>query len=268
MVSTAAASVRAVGPGPTILAVLAAVVPAVGGFALLAATRSAGEYLKTHHDPGIYLYALGFALTAGLALLPTWVQALVGGYAFGLPLGLAAALFGFGAGAMIGYEIARFASGDRVVKAVDAKPKWRAVHEAFASGRVGGGFFRTLGIVILLRLPPNSPFAMMNLVMAGVQVPRVPYLLGTIIGMAPRTAMWIWIGSTLPVLGDKRPAQPMWMWAGSLVLLFAVIWMLNVLANRAIDRATGVSAASGATPPVVPADRAGSSSAPGLSNQS
>lgn len=235
------ADVRSIGAGPTILAVLAFVVPLVGGFTLLRYTRSVGEYLKTHQDPGIYLYAGGFALTAGLAILPTWVQAIVGGYAFGLPMGLAAALFGFGGGSLIGYEIARGASGDRVVKTIAGKPKWKAVHEAFVSGRLEGGFFKTLGVVTLLRLPPNSPFAMMNLILAAVRVPRLPYLLGTLLGMAPRTAMWIWIGTTIPTLSDERPSQPRWLFIGGIVLAVGVLMVLGRLANKAIERATASS---------------------------
>lgn len=237
--SAARDNLRSIGPGPAILAVLAFVVPIVGGFTLLRYTRSVGEYLKTHQDPGIYLYAAGFALTAGLAILPTWVQAIVGGYAFGLPMGLAAALFGFGGGSMIGYEIARGASGDRVIKTIARKPKWNAVHKAFVSGRMDGGFLKTLGIVILLRLPPNSPFAMMNLILAAVRVPRTTYLLGTVIGMAPRTAMWIWIGTTIPTLSEDRPGQPKWLFIGGMVLAAGVVMLLGHLANKAVERATG-----------------------------
>lgn len=238
-IASVRADIRSIGPGPTILAMLAFVVPMVGGFTLLRYTRSVGEYLKVHQEPGIYVYAGGFALTAGLALLPTWVQAIVGGYAFGLPMGLAAALFGFGGGSLIGYEIARGASGDRVVKTIAAKPKWRAVHQAFVSGRMDGGFLKTLGIVILLRLPPHSPFAMMNLILAAARVPRLPYLLGTVIGMAPRTAMWVWIGTTVPVLSDKGPGQPAWVFIGGIVLAVGVVMLLGHMANKAIERATG-----------------------------
>ena len=41
----------------------------------------------------------------------------------------------------------------------------------------------------LLRLSPNSPFALMNLVMGAARTPAFPYLLGTGLGIVPRTAI-------------------------------------------------------------------------------
>jgi uncharacterized membrane protein YdjX (TVP38/TMEM64 family) len=44
-------------------------------------------------------------------------------------------------------------------------------------------------IVALLRLSPNSPFALMNLAMGVARTPIVPYVLGTGLGILPRTAI-------------------------------------------------------------------------------
>lgn len=237
---------RTLGPaGP--LAIAAAVLPAVGGFLLIGYMKSVAEYLQSHDASGPWVYAAGFAALSGLALLPTYAQSALGGYAFGLTLGVPAALAGFAGGAIIGYEIARRASGDRVYKAIEGKPQWKAVREAFISGRAGGGFFKTLGTVALLRLPPNSPFAITNLVMASVRVPRAPYVVGTLIGMAPRTAAAVWVGTRVQELTsaqDIASATPKWMFVGGVVLMFVVLGVIGIVANHAIKRVTGVDMAA------------------------
>lgn len=238
---------RTLGPaGP--LAVAAAVLPAVNGLLLIGYMKTAADFLRTHGSAGALAYAAGFAVLSGLALLPTLAQSALGGFAFGMAVGVPAALAGFGGGAVIGYEIARRASGDRVVKAIEGKPQWKAVREAFVSGRAGGGFFKTLGTVTLLRLPPNSPFAITNLVMASVRVPRGPYVLGTLIGMAPRTAAAVWVGTRVQEVTSARDiagATPGWLFAGGVVLMVLVLGVIGIVANRAIGRVTGVDMTPG-----------------------
>lgn len=236
---------RTLGPaGP--LAIAAAVLPALGGLLLIGYMKTAADFLRTHGAAGVLAYIVGFAALSGLALLPTYAQSALGGFAFGLAIGAPAALAGFAGGAVIGYEIARRASGDRVLKAIEGKPQWKAVREAFISGRAGGGFFKTVGTVALLRLPPNSPFAITNLVMASVRVPRGPYVLGTLIGMAPRTVAAVWVGTRVQELTgtqDIASATPKWMFAAGVVLMLVVLGVIGIVANHAIRRVTGVNMA-------------------------
>jgi uncharacterized membrane protein YdjX (TVP38/TMEM64 family) len=238
---------KALGPaGP--LAIAAVALPPLGGFLLIGYMKTAAEYLRSHDGSGPALYAAGFAVLSGLALLPTYAQSALGGFAFGMKLGMPAALAGFVGGSIIGYEIARRASGDHVLKTIDSKPQWKAVREAFISGRAGGGFLKTLGTVALLRLPPNSPFAITNLVMASVRVPRVPYVLGTLIGMAPRTAAAVWVGTRVQQLTstqDIANATPKWFFVAGIVLMVVVLGVIGAIANRAIKRVTGVDMRAG-----------------------
>ncbi len=225
--------------GPLALAALA--LPPIGGFVLIGYMKSIAEYLRTHQESGPAIYSAAFALLAGLALLPTYAQSALGGYAFGMRIGVAAALAGFVGAAVIGYEIARRASGDRVMKTIESRPQWKAVREAFISGRIGGGFLKSLGIVTLLRLPPNSPFAISNLVMASVRVPRLAYILGTLIGMAPRTAAAVWVGTRAHELTsrtDLKEATPVWLVVVGIATAIIVLGIIGALANRAIRRAT------------------------------
>jgi uncharacterized membrane protein YdjX (TVP38/TMEM64 family) len=226
---------RRLGPvGP--LAVIAATLPAIGGFAVLGTLAVVGPWLREQGPGGILIYIAGFAITSGLAILPTYAQAALGGWTFGFARGLPAALGGFLGGSIIGYVIARRASGQRVTKIIAEHAKWKAVYEAL----IGGGFFKTLLIVTLIRLPPNSPFAITNLVLAATRVPFSVYVLGTLLGMAPRTAVAALIASQLEQLDFARQK---WLLIGGIVVGVIVLAVIGHIGNRAIAGLTGMQKA-------------------------
>ncbi len=239
--------------GPVaVLGAIALFFPAAGGFLLLIYLNSIGTWLNSLETLGYFVYVGGFILFAGLALLPTYAQAVLAGWAFGFPVGLALALCGFAGAATLGYCIARPAAGDRVTGIINEKPRWKAVHDAL----VGAGRLKTFAIVTLVRLPPNSPFALTNLVLASVKVPLPIYVAGTAIGMLPRTAAVIYLASmiegelTREAVDGTRNTNAII--AGVLVTLFVVL-VIGSIANRAIRRVT-----SGSNAPVQGNDEIGS----------
>ncbi len=234
----AAEVIRRLGPaGP--LALVALILPIAGSVALFLTAHITGPWLREHGVSGVLIYAGGFALLAGLALLPTYAQAVLGGYVFAFSLGTPAALGGFLGGSIIGYEIGRLASGQRVIGLIEENAKLRAVRDALVGPEGGHGFWRTLGAVSLLRLPPNSPFALTNLVMASIHVPRAPFLIGTLLGMAPRTAAAVSIGAGLQhfTSEDVKTATPTWLFVAGIISLVVVVMVIGMIANRAISRA-------------------------------
>ncbi len=214
------------------LALMAATLPALGGFVLLAYSGTVGEWLRDQGPSGITYYVTGFTILAGLALLPTYAQAIVGGFAFGALHGTAAALGGFLGASLVGYLVASLASGDRAETVIAEHPKWKAVHDAL----LRGSWLKTLGIVTLIRIPPNSPFAMTNLVLAATQVPLPIYAIGTLVGMAPRTYAAVYIGSTLNDL--NKVEKPWWTWPVGIAVTLIVVAIIGVIANHALSRLT------------------------------
>ncbi len=226
--------------GPTgILAAVASFMPALAGIFLLANIGDAAAWLKSHGETGIAVYVACFALLSGLALLPTYAQAVLGGYAFGMMLGVPAALAGFLGGAAIAYEIGSRTSGERVERVIGRKPKWKAVRDALVGSRDEGDVLKSIGTVSLLRLPPNSPFALMNLVLSAVKVPRLAYLVGTCIGMAPRTAAAVAIGAGIKEALTRDSidrAMPRWMIVAGVAVTIAIALIIGSIANKAIRR--------------------------------
>lgn len=238
------------------LALAWTVLPPLGSIALFTFMGAVGAWLRGHEAAGVVLYSGAFAVLAGLALLPTYASAILGGWAFGFALGYPAALAGFCGGAVIGYFIARGAARDRAVKLIEEHEKWRIVRDALigdtSDGRDGHGFWKMLGVVTLVRLPPNSPFAITNLVMASVKVRFLPYILGTLIGMAPRTAAAVYVAATLREMAAAEVAKqrPWWWIAVGIVLTIVVLVVLGSIAKRALTRVAG-RRAGGRTTPVV-----------------
>lgn len=230
------------------LGVAWAIVPAIAGITLLARMKPVSEKiveLSGHGGADLWksvgAYVVGFVVLSGLGLLPTFSISILGGYAFGPIIGFAAALAGFGGASMVGYVSARTIGREKVEQEIQRFEKARAVRNAL----IGGGFWKTLGIVTLVRIPPNSPFALTNgtLATTGVRIPE--YLLGTLIGMAPRTFAYVMIGQQVTDWSD--PEKPKWLFFAGLAITVVVIMIVGSIANKALKRVTDAHAAADAT---------------------
>lgn len=220
------------------LAIAWTAMPPLGGFLLLAFIGDISGWLETHQLLGVVLYSVLFMFSAGFGALPTYSQALLGGWAFGPVVGFLAAWAGFVGASLIGYTIARTISKRRVEKMIDESPKARAVRDAL----IGHGMLRTTAIVSLIRVPPNSPFALTNLAMAASGVRLVPYVIGTALGMAPRTFAAVWLASEGAKRGDnlvdllkREPVEIII----ALAITFAVLGVIGYIAKRALEKVSG-----------------------------
>ncbi len=224
--------------GPTgLLALLWTVAPAVAGIVLLTYLGAVSEWLLERPATGLTIYVTVFVIAAGCGLLPTYAQAIVGGWVFGFLVGLPAALLGFTGAAMLGYAIARLVSEDKIEQRISENRKAQAIRNAL----VGHGPIRTFFIVALLRLPPNSPFALTNLAMASTGVAIIPYVAGTFFGMMPRTAVAIFFAAIasrdakdIQEFIEEGHGLPMLI-AGA-VVMFIVLGIIGVIANQALER--------------------------------
>jgi uncharacterized membrane protein YdjX (TVP38/TMEM64 family) len=231
--------IKRLGPaGP--LAVMASTFPAIGGFVLLGFINSLAPWLRSHQQLGLLIYVGGFASSAALSLLPTYACSILGGWTFGFWVGWPAAMFSFTAATLIAWIVNSSVAGDRVVAIIAEHPKWEAVRRAL----IGSGFWKSFWILTLARVPPTSPFALMNFVVATTKAPLPAYLLATLIGMAPRTAAAVWAAAHASTL-DLLDTGGKWMFVLSLALTLAVIAAIGHVANRAIHAATREHAPQG-----------------------
>lgn len=229
--------------GVGVLAIAWVSLPAIFGFWLLAQIGDVSDWYRGWEDSSglvaaLVLYIGLFALTSGLGLLPTYAQAFLGGWVFGPIAGSIGALGGLTFGAGLGFALARVVSGERIESLIDRRPVVKTVRDEL----VGSGFLKTMGIVALLRLSPSSPFALSNLALGGARSPVLPMLLGTFFGMMPRTILVVAMAAAAAADGSqdlldvvsRRGTGTVLI---GIVLLVGSLWIIGLIAKRAIRRA-------------------------------
>jgi uncharacterized membrane protein YdjX (TVP38/TMEM64 family) len=227
--------VRKLGPAGPLGAVMVGL-PFVGAAVLLGTLHRLGPWLKSHASPGVLLLSTAaIAVLAGLTLAPTYMLAVVAGWAFGAAGGMAATVAGITAAACIGFAICRGVVGDRVLGAVHDDPRTDAVRRAM----LGSGPFRAATIVALLRLAPVVPFGATNLLMASAGCPALPFVLGTFVGSIPRTAVIVAMAARMSELDFEQKPE---LAAAGAVVTVVVIVVLSVLGKKALSSVTRESA--------------------------
>jgi uncharacterized membrane protein YdjX (TVP38/TMEM64 family) len=134
-------------------------------------------------------------------------------------------------GSLLAYAIGRGIARDRVLEVIHENPRANLIHRALLSAHAG----RTTLVVALLRVPPASPFALANFVLAAARVPLLEYTIGTFLGIAPRTAMVAFTAAGLQQLQFKNSSET-WTVVAGIVATIVVCVVLGVLCNRVLRR--------------------------------
>jgi uncharacterized membrane protein YdjX (TVP38/TMEM64 family) len=230
-------SLRDWGPA-SLLGLVWAVLPGVLGVTVLASIGPLSNWLVGLGPLGLPLYAGVFAICAGLGLLSTYAQAILGGWVFGFALGFPAALLGFTLAAAVGYTVARSIAGDGLERLLARHPRVLAVRDVLLRERQR----RTLLVTALMRIPPTSPFSLMNLAFASARVAPLPFLLGTTLGLSPRTLVYVWMGAAGSATGAEGLGSllarrgGLWQIGLGLGLTLLVLYILQRLAQAALQR--------------------------------
>lgn len=229
--------VRAMG-ATAVLGAVWTISPAVLGVTLLWYLGPISNWLRDLGPVGWLAYVALFVVSAGVGFLPTYGQSLLGGWVFGFLYGFPGAMLGFVGGSVIGYFISKRVSAHKVEALLESNEKARTIREAL----VGHGQRRTLLIVTLIRIPPNAPFALTNLVLASSGVKLLPYVIGTAIGMAPRTAIVSYVASEAAKRATNIQGfiknQPWWVSVAGIAITLLAFGILFVLAERALKSVT------------------------------
>lgn len=224
---------RDLGPlGP--LVVMASIVPFFGFLALTALCTSTDipAWLKSHPNLGVPAYIV-FFWVVGICCLPTYAYSVLGGWAFGLTLGVAATTIAYMGACINAFLIARKLAGNRVEPLLAHYPKLAAVHRALRDA----SFVKTLFIIGLLRISPASPFAITNIVLGAGGVRFVAFVLGSALGVLPRTIAVVYVASRLTSLSFSIEDTNKWIFAiAGFVATVIVIMVLSKWAQKELDR--------------------------------
>jgi uncharacterized membrane protein YdjX (TVP38/TMEM64 family) len=174
-----------------------------------------------------------FAVTAalmGLGLTHTTFVALVSGYFLGWE-GFAGTVAAYGVAAAVGYRLAVLIDHGSLLRFLHLFPKAEAVLKELQT--------ETLPLIILVRLSPVLPFALMTFVLAAVRVNFQRFLLGSIFGMLPRTLFFYWLGTRAAGLAEllhhpESTSLGQWLVIGLVIASGAGLF---ILINQAVRRA-------------------------------
>lgn len=232
---TALAKLRELGPVVGGLAAISLLFPAIVGFIVLGGSVVKPESIKaTLSSLGLgapFAAAALFALLTGCALAPTYAFSFAAGCIFAdhpIAVPAAIAMFGVTVGAVIGYIIATFLARERVMASIDADPRARVIRAAL----LDRGLMTETFVITLIRIPPNSPFALTNFTLAATRANPIAYLLGTAIGIAPRTLFAVWIGTQIGDLARADEARPTYFIIAGVVVAIVVFVLLYRLFTR------------------------------------
>lgn len=189
--------------GMGILAILWAGLPVFAGGILLVFLEPLNAFLQENALLGWVVYVGAFIIGAGLGLVPTYAMAVLGGWVFGPVAGGLGALLGCTAASAVGYGISRGVSQASLAELFRRNAKAGALYEelVFSDPR------RSTLLVAFLRLPPQFPFALTNLVMGAAAVPFRAFLAGTLAGMLPRTLLAVFFAAAGAATGAKNLAD-------------------------------------------------------------
>ncbi|GAC1380068.1 MAG: hypothetical protein NVS3B25_18860 [Hymenobacter sp.] len=204
-------------------------VPLLGSSSLLLLLYERQELLRHLTLGQELLYCLVIAFTMAFALTPTTFVAIVTGYYLGWG-GLPGMVVAYALAAAIGYELAKRLDHGKLRHFLHLFPKAEAVLSELQQ--------QSWQLILLTRLSPVLPFALMTFVLAIVGVPRRRFLLASVLGMLPRSLFFYWLGTeasdVLALLRD--PDQGTLSKLVLVALVAASLFGLYLVFNRALQK--------------------------------
>jgi len=165
---------------------------------------------------GMYVATLLLAPIVPLILASGWLFGL-----WGIPVSLAAAV----ASATTSFGAARAWGRGAFARWLLGRPRARALAELAAQGG--------LATVALIRISPLLPFTPSNAVLGLIDLKTRHIVLGTLFGMAPGIALYVWAGSLVPSAAalerHEVPGPLVWILIGC---SFAAAAVIGVAAAR------------------------------------
>ncbi len=156
--------------------------------------------------------ASGLTLMAGLAY-----------GAWGFPLVVISATLA----AAVAFLLGRYVAHERVNRWIAGKPRLLALNSA-----VSDEGWRVVG---LMRLSPIIPYGLQNYLFSVTHIGFVPFVLATLVGIMPATALYVYIGSLGQAIGSAGVLQWVLVLAG-LVATGMVAWVVGKRATAALER--------------------------------
>lgn len=224
-------TLRRLGPAAP-LAIAVTVLPPIGTIVLTIVATTTGLPLWMKHHPAwsVPAYVAAFWIL-GVCCLPTYAYSVLGGWTFGFWTALVSTTIAYGGASAIAFAISRRLGIARVGPLIDERPRLAAVRRFMLTA----SFWRSTFVIALLRIVPVSPFAITNVVLGAAGVGWTPFLVGSAVGVIPRTAAVCWFASQLSELPLKN-SWALYLFAGASVVIVAALFVSTRFARTELDR--------------------------------
>lgn len=216
---------------PAAVAFFAAVGQALGGVVALGIAYGYADTLRAGGWAVAAVLALIGVLGCGLFVLPTHVLSLIAGWSLGAVPGALLATGAATLAAPIGYVLGGWLAGPGFLEWAERYPKAAAVCGAVRRARPAKAF----ALLALLRLSPVVPYGTINVLAAVFRLPALPFVLGTVVGMAPRVAVVAAWGAALEQLDAGTSPVGGWTLAAGAAATLGAVVLLGWIARRALQ---------------------------------
>ena len=127
--------------------------------------------------------------------------------------------------ASVAFLVGRYVARERVTRWINRDARLSALNAV-----IGAQGWRVVG---LMRLSPMLPYGVQNYLFSVTPIRFVPYVLATLVGIMPATALYVYIGSLGQAVGTAGVLQWVLVLAG-LVATVAVAWFIGKQARAVL----------------------------------
>jgi uncharacterized membrane protein YdjX (TVP38/TMEM64 family) len=192
---------------------------------------AAAEWQDGHPVGGALLFIAASTIAAVL-FVPGSVIFMLAGFVFDFMTGSLIGLAAISAGAYAAFLCGRLLVRDWAEAQIRRRPRLLALDRAVDT--------QAFLLVALTRASLIIPYNVLNYVFGATAVKRLPYFLGTVVGMIPATLLYVYLGTLARDyddvrsgrLGDDLPSG--WLLAFGLVVLAAAVYLVQRAAARTL----------------------------------
>ena len=128
--------------------------------------------------------------------------------------------------AAVAFLLGRYIARQRVLAMIECNPRLESLHQAFSD--------EGWRIVVLLRLSPLIPYGMQNYLFSVTNIGFLPYVVATLFGVMPASALYVYIGSLGATANDEGGVMKWLLIVGGLMATAVVAWIIGKRAQQAI----------------------------------
>jgi uncharacterized membrane protein YdjX (TVP38/TMEM64 family) len=168
------------------------------------------------------LLVLWLALVHVIVWYPAEILDAAAGYVFGFAVGFPLVLAAWTVSAVASYEVGKHAARPLLYR-IAGEERFQRMERVVHRG----------GVLVLLavRLIPIMPFSLTGYVCGAARIPRWRFLWTTVVGYAPITAYFTYVGSKLEGFSAEDPI----LWIGGAALLLAIAGVRFLLPHLSSD---------------------------------